>query len=993
MWSSSEAKAEFKMTTLFIKRPVLAIILNCFVLMLGLLAYRSLNLSEYPEISVPRIKVSVQYHGASMQVMENDIAFYLEDELAGIAGVDTVTSNIGNGYCETWLTFKPGTVIQTALIEVRDRVSRVKSSWPKEIKEPYIEQEGKDQKPIMWLSLTSKTFKSTELTHFANLYLKNQLQSIHGVSSIRVHGVPYVMNIKLDRLKMAGYDLSPDKIIAALHKNQVSLSAGKFQGEIPITFRLELEDPSDFENIIVKKNEDSVVLLKDVAEVDLGSDTTVLNQVDFQDAVFLAIAKSPDGNPLQISKEVKELLPSLQANLPQEVKLQMEHDGAKFIQSSLNSLGFTILEACFLVLVVVFLFLRNLRSTLIPMITIPISLIGALAFVKLCGFSLNTFSLLALVLAVGLVVDDAIIVLENIHRHLESGLSPKEAAIKGSREIAFSIIAMTLTLAVVFTPIALTGGLVGQVLVEFALTLAAAVFVSGFVALTLSPLMCSHLLKTTPQKTEPIRRDFNIRKQKWIFGSVLVIFILTIVIYQVLPKRIMPLEDRGFVGVQIMPLPGGTLQTLMPYIAQVGAISEQEPDIAKRLLYANNNWGTGFSFPLKPYSERQRSSLQIADSLREKVKQIPSVTTFVWNWDTGLPGLEENLQGSDITVSIQSIHSYESLSNELEHLQKYLSRDSVLSDISHTLHFDSPGFKAQIDDQKMALLDVSMYDAATAMRTLFDKNESLEFFKDGLRYKVLLSDQEMPDNLHEIEIISALGERVPLSAFMELKPTAEPKEFSHYNRMRSGTLMAQLGKGQDLSTAVKYLESKLQSELAPGYTYTFTGSAKNLKDSSGTFILLLFLALLFIYGILAIQFESFLDPIIILITVPLAVFGALLCIWATGHELNLYSQIGLITLVGLISKHGILLVDFANKTGSIQEALSMRIRPILMTTGAMVFGAVPLLFASGAGAEARQAIGLVLVPGLLFGTLLTLWVLPRFYLFLKTNLIRSTYSR
>ncbi|MEI6790574.1 MAG: efflux RND transporter permease subunit [Myxococcaceae bacterium] len=980
------------MTTLFIKRPVLAIILNCFVLLLGLLAYRSLNLSEYPEISVPRIKVTIQYPGASMQVMESDIAFYLEEELAGIPGVDTVISNIANGFSETWMTFRAGTVIETALIEVRDRVSRVRSFWPKEIKEPVIEQEGKDQNPVMWLSLTSKTLKATELMHFAKLYLKNQLQSIQGISSVRVHGVPYVMKIKLDRLKLAGYKLSPDKVIAALQKNQVSLSAGKFQGEIPITFRLELEDPSDFENIIVKKNEDSVVLLKDIAEVVLDSDHTVLNQVNFHDAVFLAPVKAPDGNPLKISQEIRALLPSLRANLPKEVTLQIEHDGAKFIQSSLNSLGFTILEACFLVLLVVFLFLRNFRSTLIPMMTIPISLIGALAFVKLCGFSLNTFSLLALVLAVGLVVDDAIIVLENIHRHLESGLSPKEAAIKGAREIAFSVIAMTLTLAIVFTPVALTGGLVGQVLVEFALTLAAAVFVSGFVALTLTPLMCSWLLKPSHQPSRlspnpsPATGEGN---RILILSSALAILALTIVLYQVIPKRIMPLEDRGFVGVQILPLPGGTLQTLMPYINQIGDISNQEPDIANRLLYANNSWGTGFSFPLKPYSERKKSSFQIADWLREKLKQVPSITAFVWNWDTDLPGLEEDVEGSAISVAILSIHSYESLSNELEYLQKNLSQDSVLTDISHTMHLDFPGFRAKIDSQKMALLDVSIYDAATAMRTLFDKNDALEFFKDGLRYQVSVSGQEMPDNLHEIEIINALGQRVPLSTFMELKPIAEPKAFSHYNRMRSGTLMAQLGKGQDLSSAVQYLESKLQAELPPGYTYALTGAAKNLKDSSGTFVLLLLLALLFIYGVLAIQFESFLDPLIILVTVPLASFGALFCIWATGHELNLYSQVGLITLIGLISKHGILLVDFANKTGSMQEALSMRLRPILMTTGAMVVGAVPLLFASGAGAEARQAIGLVLVPGLTFGTILTLFILPSFYRFAKLNNSRN----
>ncbi len=973
------------MTTLFIKRPVLAITLNCFVLLVGFLAYRSLNISEYPEISVPKVKVGVTYPGASMQVMESDITFFLEEELAGIPGIDTVTSSIGNGYSETWMTFKPGTKIETALIDVRDRVSRVKPLWPKEVKEPFIDQEGKQQNTVMWLSLKSSTLQSNDLTHFANLYLKNQLQSIPGVSSIKVWGVPYVMQIQLERLKMAGYDISPDQVVSALQKNQVSLAAGSFQGEIPITFRLALEDPSDFENMIVKKQEDTVISLRDLAKVWLGSDDKTINQINGKDAVFLEVVKSSAGNPLKISQSVQQAIPGFQASLPKEVTLQIEYDGAKFIQSSLKSLGFTILEACGLVLLVVFLFLRNVRSTLIPLVTIPISLIGALAFVKLCGFSINTFSLLALVLAVGLVVDDAIIVLENIHRHIESGLSPFEAAFRGSREIAFSIVAMTLTLAAVFTPIALTGGLVGQVLVEFAVTLAAAVFVSGFVALTLSPLMCSRLLRESKPACppKPWHRWKPWRRQGIFAIITLILFALTVTLYIALPKRVMPLEDRGFVSIHLEPLPGGTLQTLLPYIHQIESIVEKQPTIEKRLLFANNIWGTGIAMPLKDYSERSQSSLQIASTLREKIRSIPSVTAYVISWDTGLPGMEENIQGSAVSVAIQTTHSYEALSDELGHLEKSLGQDQILTNISHTLHMDFPGFKAKIDDRKMALLEVSMANTATAMRTLFDRNEAMEFFKDGLRYKVHLKGTPVADNLHEVEIINALGERVPLSAFMELIPIAELKELAHHNRMRSGTLMAELGKGQDLSSAVSYLETRLQAELPAGYSYTLLGAAKNLKDASGEFILLLLLALIFIYGILAIQFESFLDPLVILVTVPLASFGALFFIWVTGHELNLFSQIGLITLIGLIAKHGILLVDFANQTGSIEQAVSMRLRPILMTTGAMVMGAIPLVFASGAGAEARQAIGLVLVAGLSFGTLLTLFVLPSFYRILK----------
>lgn len=971
------------MTTLFIKRPVLAIILNCFVLLLGILGYRTLNLSEYPEISVPKVKVAVVYPGSSMKVMETDITFYLEDYLSGISGVDTVVSTIGPGFSETYVTFKQGTKLDTAMADIRERTSWAKRIWPKEVQEPYIEQQGKEERPVLWLSLTSEIRSPAALMHFAKLYIENKIKSIAGVSMVKVFGVPYIMRVELDRMKMAGHDVSPQSVIDALAKNQVSLTAGKFHGGIPITFKLELEDPNDFENIIVKKSEDSIVFLRDVAKVSLSEDETILNQANKKDAVLIGPVKSSDGNPLHISNEIRALLPTLKASLPKDIKLSIEYDVASFIQSSLRSLGFTILEACALVLLVVFFFLRNLRSTLIPLVAVPISLIGALAFVKICGFSLNTFSILALVLAVGLVVDDAIIVLENIHRHLETGLSPVEAAIKGSREIAFSIVAMTLTLVAVFMPVALTGGLIGQVLIEFGITLAAAVLVSGFVALTLSPLMCSRLLKASHTPVGPVRRDFSVRGRGWILGGTLILFALTALLYWQIPKRLMPLEDRGFIWASIEQLPGGNLTTLLPYIHQVESIVQKQPSIKTQFFYSNPSWGTGISWSLKDYSQRKESAFQISDKFREQFSKIPSVTIHTGVWDTALPGLEENEAGSDISVAIQTTESYESLVDTLAHLESVLRKDPILKDISRTLHLDFPGYRVKVDEQKMALLEVDNKTAASAMQTLFDRNPALDFFKDSLRYKVILQGVEQADNLHEVEILNAKQERIPLSAFMELIPTSEPKDLTHYNRMRSGSILAQLGQGQDLSSAVSYLETRLKAELPPGYTYNFTGAAKNLKDSSNTFLLLLLLAMLFIYGILAIQFESFLDPLIILVTVPLASFAALFFIWVTGNELNLFGQIGLITLIGLISKHGILLVDFANKTGSMQEALAMRLRPILMTTGAMVVGAIPLLLASGAGSEARQAIGLVLVSGLSFGTLLTLWVIPAFYGYLK----------
>ncbi len=974
------------MTTLFIKRPVLTLTLNAFLIVLGLVAYQHLGVSEYPSISVPKVKVAFIYPGASMDTVENTIAYRLEDELAGISGALSVRSEIGNGFSETSITFKPGTSIEHAMLDVRDRAAWVKSELPREVLEPYVEQTGRSNDTVMFLTLTGDNFKIDELTHFAKLHVLNQLKSIQGVSRVQLQGVPYIMKINLDRAKMAAHQIGVPQIFDAIKTLQTPLSVGKFQGELPISLRLEPENPEDFASLPISKIEDVIVTLGDLAQIELSKDTRVLNRLNNQEAVFLDLVRSSDGNPLEISKQVKALLPSLRASLPAGVRLDIAYDGSKFVESSLKSLAWTILEACLLVLAVVYFFLRNWRATLIPMIAIPISLIGSLAFVHAFGFGINTFSLLALVLAVGLVVDDAIVVVENIYRHLEKGLSPLEASIAGIREIAFSIVGMTLVLVAVFIPVALTGGLIGQILIQFGLTLAAAVLISGFVALTLSPLMCSRLLTSKTHEARSSQwfkpRATTLTKMLLGLGAVA---LGSVWLYTSVPKRVVPIEDRGFVGVHLEPLPGATLATLMPYINQIDEIIKDSPLIENRFLYANDKWQTGISLALVDHSKRRERSTDFANQIREKIRKIPSVTTFVWNWDTGLPGFEADADGAGISVAIKTTHSYKELDALLERLQKPLSSSGVLTDVSNNLKFNFPSFKAHIDTHKMALLEVPLSNVERSLRVMFDKDTGSKFFKDGLKYEVWVKGAEMADNLHEIDVLSTSKERMPLSTFVELEPETQPKSYNHYNRLRSANITAQLESGKTLSDGIKAFERVLQKELPSGYSYEFLGAAKSLQDSSDSFLMLLLLALLFIYGVLAIQFESFVDPLIILVTVPLAAFGALLAIKLTGSELNIFGQVGLVTLIGLISKHGILLVDFANKTGSMQQAIAMRLRPIIMTTGAMVLGALPLMFASGAGSEARRAIGLVLVSGLVFGTFLTLWVLPRVYLLVKTN--------
>ncbi|MBH1988992.1 MAG: efflux RND transporter permease subunit [Myxococcaceae bacterium] len=967
------------MTTLFINRPVFAIVLNAFILLLGVLGYQAMDVSEYPRISVPKIKIGVVYPGASMQVVESTLAFDLEEALSGIQKVESLQSEIGNGYCETWISFKASASIEQALMEVRDRVSRVKASWPRGVLEPYIEQEGKNRSPVLFLTLTSQTHLPAELTHLARLHVKNQLQSVSGVSSIQLNGNPYRMEISLNRAKMAGRKVRISDIFTALQNSQVSFSSGKIQGTLPITVRLELESPEDFETIVVKQTHNEVIYLRDIATVQLREDNQVLNQFNGINSVFLGLSKAEDGNPLSISTEVRALLPSIQKTLPKDVKLDLAYDGSKFVKNSLRSLAFSILEASLLVLLVVFLFLRSASATLIPLVAIPISLLGAIAIAQFFGFSLNTFTLLALVLAIGLVVDDAIIVLENIHRSIEQGFNPKEAAIRGSSEIGFAIIAMTFTLAAVFAPIVLSGGLIGEILVEFGVTLAAAVIVSGIVALTLSPWMCSKLLKAQTSQIFfklPSLRSFSTQQVSVI--SALLLMGSGYLYYQ-LPKRVVPIEDRGFVGVQVESLPTLSLKDFNPYFQQIEAMVQKNPNIENRFLYSNPSWGTGYSFALVEHAHRSESSQTIANQLREAFQKIPSITTHVWNWDTGLPGFEADSKGASISVTIKTTESYQELYQEIEKLRKKLESSSVLKEVTSNLDFNSLGYRAQVDHAKMALLKVSLHEAADTMRVFFDQNENFEFYRDGLRYKVWLKGAEPSDNLHEVEVLNADQERIPLSTFMSLEAQSEPLSLEHTNRLRSATLSAQLQKGKTLSDGIEALQAQFEDSLSPNYSYEFRGAARNWLESSGTFLWLLLFALIFIYGILAIQFESFIDPLVILTTVPLASFGALFTLWLSGQELNLFTQVGLVTLIGLISKHGILLVDFANQTGSIDEAVRLRFRPILMTTSAMVLGAIPLMLSTGAGAEARRSIGTVLVSGLSLGTVLTLYLLPAFY--------------
>lgn len=994
-------------TDYFIKKPVLAIVINLLILVSGFLSMSSLSLREYPKVSSPVFTINVTYSNASADVMESEVANPLEDALGGVEGVEEIRSSSGYGWTNITLRFKAGTDLSKAQSGIRDSLAMSRDYLPKDVNEPIVRQADNDSDPFMYLAMTSDQASFAELTHMANLYLKNPLKTIAGVSKIEVMGQPYEMKIRLDPDKMLTHGLDAYMVYEILQNYNATLPGGQYQEAIPITIDMSSSDVKDFEKIPVLHHGKSIVLLKDIADIKLETSTKNIVRLNGKPAVLLGVQKTSDGNPLDISKAVYEQLPSFEKSLPSHVKLKVEFDKTRFIKGSLKAVQWSIAEAIVLVMLIVFLFLRNLRSIMIPVVAIPLSLIGVMTIMAIAGLSINTITLLAMVLAVGLVVDDAIVVLENIHRHIEEGMTPRDAALQGAREIGFAIIAMTLTLASVYAPIAFIQDAIGQVFYEFALTLAGSVIISGVVALTFSPLMCSVLLKPHEKHYLP-SLDIWLNKldggyQKLLatvfrWPKALMVLLLAVMLgcvglYGMVPQALTPIEDRGLIGAYIPPVSNMPQAELDGYVRKVEASIAGIPEVPGYLTFSGT-WGAQVLSAVRPWDERKRSSAELVEVLRERVSHVPSLAIWPWSWDSGIPGVEQvSDRGGGLVVVLQTTGGYKYLNGFAEKLNGIFNSDpAFFLNAHHDLKLSSAGFNAKINRRNLALSGISPRHASIGLMIMMDENAGLEFRKDGVRYTLALSGQDKPFYLEEIFAINGDKKLVPYSDFMTLVPDVMPKSLNHYNQLRSATLNVSLAPGIGMEQGMKEIEKRLLEILPNDVRFEFGGEAKKLQESSSMMLMLILIAMFFIFCIMAIQFESFVDPLIIMFTVPLAGFGALGLVWLTGGSLDIYTQVGLVTLIGLISKHGILIVEFANqqraKGVALKEAVSkaaqLRLRPILMTTGAMVFGALPLILSSGAGAETRRAIGIVLVGGLSVGTVLTLFVIPVIYLQVKS---------
>ena len=997
-----------------IRRPVLATVLSLLIVLIGLVSYSRLAVREYPKIDEPVVTVSVRYAGASAEVIETQVTKPLEDSIAGIDAVDVLTSISRPEQAQISVRFRLEKDADTAAAEVRDRVSRVRNRLPQSIDEPVIAKVEADAFPVIWLAFSSDTRSRLEINDLVNRIVKARLQTVTGVADVRIFGErKFAMRVWLDAERLAAYKLSTQDVEDAIRRNNLELPAGRIestQREFSVTSQTDLATPAQFESIVVRTVNGFPVRVRDVARVEEGAaDERSAVRLNGRSAISAGVIRQTTANPLLLSQGVRDMLPRLQEDMPPDVKIDIANDNSVFIDRAVKSVYTTITEAIVLVALVIFVFLRTVRASIIPIVTIPVSLIGSFALMSLAGFSINTLTLLALVLAIGLVVDDAIVMLENIHRHIEEGMAPFAAAIHGAREIGFAIVAMTLTLAAVYAPLAFTPGRTGRLFVEFALALAGAVVVSGFVALTLSPMMCSKLLRHNP-RPGPFDRGMEraltglsngygrllrrvLTGGRWlVLAAMLACAVGIALVYPGMRQELSPLEDRGVILANVNAPDGATLEYTDRYARQLEAIGQNYPEFDRIFANIGNPSVSQGSVVYRAvdWSERQRSTLEIAREMQPKFNQLAGVNAF----PITPPSLGQGFRERPVNFVVQTSDSYDNLSRVMRQFMDEIGKNPGFVAPDLDLRLTKPELRIEVDRERAADLGVGVDTVARAIETMLGGRQVTRYKRDAEQYDVIVqtsaSGRGTPADIERIQLRASKGgvdTMVPLSALVKVHESVSPRELNHFGQRRSATLTANLAPDYSLGEALNFLEQTATRVLKSGYTTDLNGISREFRSSQGALVVVFVLALLFIFLVLAAQFESFIDPLIIMFSVPLSMIGALLALKLTGGSLNVYSQIGLITLVGLVTKHGILIVEFTNQLRQRGEpmlealihASAQRLRPILMTTGAMVLGALPLALATGAGSESRQQIGWVIVGGMSLGTLLTVFVVPTMY--------------
>lgn len=1007
-----------------IKRPVFASVMSFTILLFGIISFIRLPVREYPDIDPPIVSVVATYRGASPSVVETEITNVLEEQFATLEGVKTMTSSSREQGSVITIEFELRRNVDEAANDVRDRVARVRGRLPREIDDPVISKVDANAQAIVWLALSSDRHSGLELTDVADRILKDRLQRLAGVGSVIIGGERrYAMRIWLDPLRVAAYGLTTQDVEQAIRRENAEIPAGRVEGlerEFSVRTRGELSTPEEFGAIIITQQGDHLVRLRDIAEVNVGAeDDRTIARYNGQNAVGLGIVKQSKASTVDVAAEVRNALNDLRGLLPAGMRLDTAFDSSVFINESIDEVQQTLIIAMCLVVLVVFAFLKSLRATTIPTVAIPISIIGAFTVAYFAGFTVNILTLLALVLAIGMVVDDAIVVLENIYRHMEMGKSRMQAAIDGSKEIGFAVVATTLALVAVFVPLAFLTGSVGRLFHEFGISLAVAILISGFVALTLTPMLSSKILRPLHHASDSwASRSFDaffevldrryhrilqgaLRRKRWMLGAAAAIVALIVLLFRFVPSELAPVEDRSVAfGIVIAP-EGATLQYTDRYMQEVERRLLALPERAGLFTAVGLGFGgpgrvtNGFLFlRLKPRGERTKTQQQIVQELFPQLISIPGVLAFVIN----PPSLGGTFSSSPVEYVLQA-ESYEELNTAVGVMMAEASKLGYLVNLDTDLRLNKPQLDLTVDRERASGVGVSLADIGSTLETFLGGRVVTNFKRGTKQYDVILqmkpAARSTPESIRDIYIRGSRG-LVQLANVVRVEETLAPKELNHYNRVRSAKLTATLVPGVTIGKALADLD-RIAAEMLPAtMKRDFAGQSLEYKTSSSALYVMFMLAVVFIYLVLAAQFESWIHPLTILLAVPLAVFGALLTLFVFGQTLNIYSQIGLIMLIGLVTKNSILIVEFANQlrardmpmTEAVIEAAAIRLRPILMTSFSTIFGILPLAIGLGAGAEARRPLGLAVVGGMLFSTFLTLVLVPVIY----TLLARFTSS-
>ncbi len=1005
-----------KLSEIAIKRPVFATVMSLTIILVGYISFTRLPVREYPETDPPIVSVTTIYRGASPNVVETEITDVLEDQFSTIESVKTITSSSREQGSVITIEFELTRDVDEAANDVRDRVSRVGGLLPRAADDPIVAKVDVNAQPIIWLAVSSDKHTTLELSGYSDRILKERLQRLPGVGNVFIGGERrYAMRVWIDPLRLAVYGLTVQDVEAAIRTENAEIPGGRVEGtarEFAVRTRGELNTPEGFGDIIVSHVGDQIVRLNQVAEVEVGpEDERTITRFNDLPSVGLGIVKQKQASTLDVAAAIRGAIPELQTLLPAGMRIEMAFDSSDFIQSSVDEVKKTIIIAMCLVVLVVFVFLKSLRATVIPILAIPVSIIGAFSVAFALGFTINILTLLALVLAIGLVVDDAIVVLENVVRHVEMGKSRRRAAFDGTREIGFAVVATTISLVAVFVPVAFLTGSVGRLFREFGITLAVAVMLSSFVALTLTPVLCSRILKRVDpdHKRSWAERSFDsffdglgrayeatlavcLRLKPLVLLCGLGLVAVAVWMFGELPEELVPVEDRGTAFGIVLAPEGSTLEYTDRYMKMAEEMLLPLPE-RDGLFTAT---GLGFSGPgrvtngfiflnLKPHSERDRSQQEIVGQMFPRLLGIPGVLAFLVN----PPSLGSDFSGSNVQYVLQA-DSYEELGQAVGIMMAKAGELGYLINLDTDLRLNKPELQINIDRERASGLGVSVTDIGTTLETYLGGRVVGNFKRGAKQYDVIAQmraeGRATPDIIDQIYIRGS-GGLVQLANVVNVVETVAPKELNHFNRVRSATITANLAPGVGIGQALDDLDNIWRNDLPSTVKRDLGGQSREYRDSKGTLYFMFVLALVFIFLVLSAQFESFIDPMTILLTVPLAIFGALLSLWLFDQTLNIFSRIGLIMLIGLVTKNAILIVEFANQLRSrgrdiqtaVVEAASIRLRPILMTSFSTVFGIMPIAIGMGPGAESRQPLGIVVVGGVLFATFLTLLLVPVVY--------------